>query len=233
MRLVLLPGLHGTDGLFRQLGRELPSWIEPITINYPLDRFPTYEEILPFILERLPDGQFAVLGDSYSGPLALEVARARADRVTAVILSVTFVTNPIRTLLRWVRWFAYTPFVRIAPMQLVSLMLINGVEPRAIHRQIVREVRSVRSSVLAGRLRAAIDCDVRDDLAACSVPILYLKARNDRIIDARALETILSIEPTIEVVELDGPHALLLMCPAEGAREIARFLRGAGLDVAA
>jgi pimeloyl-[acyl-carrier protein] methyl ester esterase len=226
VRLLLLPGLHGTEGLFPPLERELPSWIAPTTINYPLDRLHRYDDVLRFILERAPEGHFAVLGDSYSGPLALMVARALPERVTAVILSVTFVTNPMRPMLRWARLFAYTPFVRIAPLRLVVPILINGTSPRERFERVMREIRSVAPRVLAARLREAIDSDHRADLVACGAPILYIKAANDRIISGRTLRVMKEIKPTIESVELPGPHALLLMNPAPPAAVIASFLSG-------
>jgi pimeloyl-[acyl-carrier protein] methyl ester esterase len=225
VRLLLLPGLHGTEGLYPPLIRELPPWIEPITINYPLDSIHRYDDALRFILERVPDGDFAVLGDSYSGPLALMVAHALPARVTSVILSVSFISNPMRPMLRWARLFAYAPFVRIAPVRAVVAMLINGREPRETFETVVREVKSVAPSVLAGRLRAAIDCDLRRELAESSHPMLYLRATDDRIVATRALRVMKEIKPAIESVDLEGPHALLLMRAAAAAREITRFLK--------
>jgi pimeloyl-[acyl-carrier protein] methyl ester esterase len=224
VRLLILPGLHGTDGLYSDFLRALPRWIQPATINYPPNGIFTYDEAFEHTLARLPAGRFAILAESFSGPVALSIARSLPDRVIAVVLVVTFVTNPMRPLLRWARLFAYTHFVRMAPVGAVATLLINGHTPRHAYDLVVNEIEALAPSVIAARLRAAIDCDVRADLAACRAPVLYLKARNDCIVSGRTLRTMKAILPWIESRELDGPHAFLLMRPTESADAVAGFL---------
>lgn len=223
--LLLLPGLHGTKELFAPLLRALPPWIDPISISYPLDHVSSYPDALDHILERVPIGEFTVLGDSYSGPLALLVARALPRQVRAVLLSATFVTNPLHPLLRWARVLAYGPIVSIAPVRLgAALMLTNGFSRSGALDLIVREVRTVRGRVLAARLRAAMRCDYRDVAAACAVPILYLRAGADRIVSERASRELLASNPAIQMHEVDAPHTLLLVNPREAADLITAFL---------
>ena len=80
--LVLLPGLDGTGLLFQPLVECLPDAIEPVVVSYPPDQKLGYEELLPLVLERLPAAPFVLLGESFSGPLAV-MAAATAPRASA------------------------------------------------------------------------------------------------------------------------------------------------------
>src|SRR4051812_12496722 len=85
--LVLLPGLHGNDVQFRPLLAHLPPQIRPIAVNYPPDQPLDYAQLLPLVLAALPEDQpFVLLGESFSGPLAI-MAAARARRVCAALSS--------------------------------------------------------------------------------------------------------------------------------------------------
>jgi pimeloyl-ACP methyl ester carboxylesterase len=73
-----------------------------------------------------------------------------------------------------------------------------------------REVlSSVTPAVLSARLREVLACDVRGDLRKIDVPMLYLQARQDRLVSPRCLEELRTIRPEIRAVVLDGPHFLL------------------------
>ncbi|HEX2836088.1 MAG TPA: hypothetical protein VHW00_23995 [Thermoanaerobaculia bacterium] len=107
--LLLLPGLDGTGTLFGEFIAALPPHIAPVVIRYPTDEALSYEELLAFIEERLPEGTFAVLGESFSGPLAIELA-AKSPRVRAVILCASFVRSPVR----FAAWLV-RPSLRVTP----------------------------------------------------------------------------------------------------------------------
>ena len=73
-RLVLLPGLDGTGLLFEPLLRALPKEIEATVIRYPGDQRLSYDELLEFLRDQLPrDTPFILLGESFSGPLAIRL----------------------------------------------------------------------------------------------------------------------------------------------------------------
>lgn len=95
--LLLLPGLDGTGVLFERFVEALPDDIDAHVLSYPGDHPMSYADLLGYIRDRLPAGKtrFAVLGESFSGPLALELALVE-PRVNAVILCASFVTKPVR-----------------------------------------------------------------------------------------------------------------------------------------
>lgn len=225
MQIVVLPGLHGTSPLYSDFLEALPASIEPRALNYPLDNYPQYDQILPLVLAQLPPGRFVVLGDSYSGPLALMLARDLGDRVAGVVLSATFVTNPIRPIFRAARLLAYGPFVALLPVRpLAAAFLVNGIDRPALIDRIARDVGAVHPSILAGRMRAAIDGDHRAILRSCAVPLLHLRPRNDRVISERAAGVISHVRPDTDIAVLDAGHAQLMSHPAHAAEAVAAFI---------
>ncbi len=91
---MLLPGLHGSCGLLGALARKLDPHRPVVTIGYPADPRLGFEDHVGFVLERTPEGAFCVLGESFSGPIAIALA-ARVPRVAGLILASTFAKFPL------------------------------------------------------------------------------------------------------------------------------------------
>ena len=89
--VVLLPGLDGTGDLFQPLVDTAPPDVRPLVVKLP--HLGSYADLLDAIRDQLPDGRFIILGESFSGPLALQIARELPERVTAVILCNSFVSR--------------------------------------------------------------------------------------------------------------------------------------------
>jgi len=108
--LVLLPGLDGTSVFFRPLLAALPSWVEPLVIEYPSDGGDDYPHLLALVSEAVRGlDAYWVLGWSFSGPLALMLAARDPDRVRGVILCASFVraTNCTAARRPWSIWPAH------------------------------------------------------------------------------------------------------------------------------
>src|SRR5262245_65942554 len=82
--LVLLPGLDGTDVFLRPLAAALPSTIRPLVVTYPTSGAEASDAVLE-IVHRATHGlsSFYVLGLSFSGPLAVMLARQAPKGVHA------------------------------------------------------------------------------------------------------------------------------------------------------
>lgn len=69
-------------------------------IAFPPDRPRSYVELLADIA--VPDGPYAIVAESFSGPPGIRLAASHPDRVRALVLVATFVRNP-STLAGWMR----------------------------------------------------------------------------------------------------------------------------------
>ena len=62
------------------------------------------------------------------------------------------------------------------------------------------------------------------DLRSCPVPILYLQARQDRLVPGRALVDILRVRPDVQHRSIDSPHFVLQDAPHEVWGHILSFV---------
>lgn len=226
MKLVLLPGLDGTGLLFEPLLRALPSHLSPVIISYPPEQSLSYEELVQFVKQRVPsDEDYVLLAESFSGPVAMGIAAMPAKNLKALVLCSTFVSSPVfaprimRFLLRS-SVFAFDP-----PRFVVSRYLMGDKPPMDLINLFRKAKRKVRPSVLAFRARSVMNLDVRDTFAACALPVLYLVARQDRLVKRGSLAEMQEIIPDMTIVEIEGPHFLLQCQPSKCVKAIDHYLR--------
>jgi pimeloyl-ACP methyl ester carboxylesterase len=221
---LLLPGLHGTAALFEPLLKAMPTEVARRVIAYPTNKVRGYGALLRMIEERTRDLQeMVVIGESFSGALALRFAAAHSGRVKAVILCAGFIGPSVPRVLCYLG----------APLALLQIPLpgvgirsfVSGFKaPREVVRALRREFFSVQGHVVAHRILAVSALNAAEALRRCRVPILYLAGRRDRLVGTRGARRIKQIRPDVKVRMLDAPHLLLQVKPAEAWREISAFV---------
>ena len=223
--LVLLPGLDGTGVAFRPLLGALPEWVTPQVHAFPGATLATYDQLLPGLLAALPRSEpYALLGESFAGPLALMAAATRPPGLRAVILCASFVRNPLPWLPGWA-----APLVRPFPFRFYPVVTalkkwfgrFSTMELRAL---LAEALAGVERPVLAARVREILRVDASEALRGCSVPILYLAGTHDCIVPGRSLRRIQALRPDVQVARIDAPHVVLQTRPAPAAQAIAAFL---------
>lgn len=222
---MLLPGLDGTGELFRPLLAELPDWIHPVVVSYPRDRQLGYAELLPIAAAALPTaGPFAILGESFAGPLAVMLAAGKPAGLTGVILCASFVKKPFRTLPAWLGLLCVGPIFRLWPAVLRLRSLPMRKELGDLLPLALAAIRSVRPEVVAARVRALLRVDTEPQLSDLAVPLLYLQALRDPLIRGHNAAGIGSIRPDARLVRIDTRHFLLQLEPKRAAAAIVAFI---------
>lgn len=223
MKLVLLPGMHGTDHLWAPLLRELPSSFEPVIVAYPPDEPLGYDELEARI--RLPGEPFVLLGESFSGPLAVRLAAKRPPGLRALVLAVTFLTNPWPAVPRWVEALIRPALFKGRPPEsLMKATVIDRETTREVVSLLRAAVAAVKPAVWAARVRAIGHVDARVDFARVAVPILYMRGRRDRIVGPRMVKEMREIQPSMKVAVIDAPHQLLQTRPREAVAALEKLL---------
>ena len=92
--VVLLPGMDGTGTLFQEFVSILALERPVIVIAYPPDRPLSYTQLTSLVRAQLPTSRFFMLGESFSGPIAIEISASESDRVPGLILVSSFARNP-------------------------------------------------------------------------------------------------------------------------------------------
>jgi len=226
--LVLLPGLDGTGDLFANLKQELPQTLKVITAAYPSPQFLSYSELLPWLSGVVPeDSPYVLLGESFGSPLAVKFAATHARNLAGIILACGFVSNPVRSWGPLPKLLAHPLLCRIPPPDFILGYFLYGRGAPESLKLAVRQARiSAGAELLAKRSREVISCDATRELRQVNVPLLFLQATEDRLVDKGCLEEIKRIHPETIVISFPAPHLLFQREPREAARAITRFLDG-------
>ena len=218
-KLVLLPGMDGTGTLFAPFIEAVPSGFEAVPVSYPNDRPLSNPELKDHILARLPKNEpLALLAESFSTPLAVQIAASQPAGLRALILVAGFVTNPgYRWLPDLVSLLLPGKMRLRLPVIMVRRALLGPAAPRRLLQDVRTAVFAIGPKVFSSRLSMVSGCDSRAELAKVAVPILYLQASQDRIVPPRCLDEILAIKPDVSVARVDGPHLLLQREPEKAA----------------
>jgi pimeloyl-[acyl-carrier protein] methyl ester esterase len=223
--LVLLPGMHGTGRVFAPLLSELPNFIKPVVVSYPPDRPLDYEGHLDLVMATLPNNEpFVLLGESFSGPLALMAAAQRPKGLLGVVLCATFVTFPLSVPPSVLRPFISPLLCRVKTTRLFLLILLGGKAPDWLKKLFSETLANLRPEVLAARVKAVLNLDCTESLRECPVPILALIADRDRLVSKRSSELIRTIRPDVRYASIAAPHLILQCATVQAAAEIADFL---------
>ncbi len=223
MKLLLLPGLDGTGELFTPFIKALDE-TDCEVIRYPPDRAMSYADHEAYVHERLPSDQpFVLLGESFSGPVAISIAARSPANLLGVILCCSFVSNPLPVFGPLGRLIGVAPAVKL-PARLFAPWLYGGHATPELRRAHVRAMSTVAASTLRARVAAVLAVDYRERLRRVAVPMLYLQARKDRLIPRSALQSIQRIRGDVQVSGVDGPHFLLQTRAQECAVNVRSFL---------
>ena len=224
-RLVLLPGMDGTGDLFAPFVRALPKGAEATVVRYPVDRPLGYDELLPIARAALPaSGPYAIVAESFSGPIGIRIAAAAPANLRALVLVASFARNPLPRSLGWLAGAASPALFRVRPPEAaLRALLVGRAAPRELVEAVARAVGWVAPGVMARRLRDVSDVDVESALSSIRVPVLYVAGARDRLVGRRGLEGIRRRLPEVESIILDAPHLVLQARPREAAAAIVEF----------
>ena len=226
-RLVLLPGMDGTGWLLEKFAAALPAALRPFIVRYPPTGCTSYKEVAEFLHSAGIDSEpFVLLAESYSSVAAITLAAANPPNLKGLILCVGFATPPVHRLLRPISTLlTHVLFAIPRPAFVTKHWTAGSDAPEELIQKLKRVRITIPVETFAARIRAILGCDARADLAKVHVPVLFLHAKDDWLIDIDKLEEMRTIQPAAEVEIFPGPHLLLERHPQEAADRVARFIR--------
>lgn len=225
LMLVLLPGMDGTGELFENLLAELLPEIKTVVVRYPTASVLNYEELTALADMQIPKNfPYVLLGESFSGPIAIALAASANEQLKGVILCCTFAINP-RPLLS--KWSFLVPAISITDklLSVISKLLMSSFNNDKVYEQLKAVLPKVSPETMRARLDAVIGVNYLAELAKINVPILYLKGKQDHLVPSSASKTIVKFAKNVSLVELDAPHLLLQIAAKKAASAISGFLQ--------
>jgi pimeloyl-ACP methyl ester carboxylesterase len=225
--VVVLPGLDGTAALLEGFCSALEALGVPASaVTYPRDQPLGYDELEPLARAQLPSAPFVLLGESFSGPLAIRIAADPPPGLAGLVLSTTFARAPVGGL------SGLAPLVRFAParppMPLLCWSLLGPWATPQRQAELNAALRWVSPAALRARAAAALRVDVSSLLGSVAVPVLQLVASHDRLLANSAPAHLVAGLPRCQTVRLPGPHLLLQTATQPAAQVVAAFALGLG-----
>ncbi|MDO8050282.1 alpha/beta hydrolase [Janthinobacterium sp. SUN211] len=223
--LVLLPGMDGTARLFDRFDAALRAQaaLDTLAIAYPAAPL-GYAALEAFVRERLPqDRPFVVLAESFSGPLGAALRADPPPGMRALILCCSFVRNPRPMLAPLRHLLGLVPFGAMPGFALRQALLAPCATPQ-LQAELAAALAQVPPSVLRQRLRAVLETDASRSFARGSLPVLYLRARHDRLVPPANALQILRLAPGAQLADIAAPHMLLQAAPEAATVAVAAFV---------
>jgi len=226
MELVVLPGLDGTATLHAQFAEVVSSAFAKVTVvAYPRDAFLDYPALTQLVLSHLPaDASFVLLGESFSGPIALAIAANPPRNLVGLVLSTTFARSPV-PFAGLLSALAELVPVRMAPQALISWLLLGRWSTVQNKSALRNALLAVDADVLRRRAQATLRIDATHCLRNIGIPTLYLRATRDRLLLRTAERRVVDSIFDIEAADIAGPHLLLQTAPEASAGAIIDWAR--------
>lgn len=218
--ICLLPGLDGSGDLFKPLLAELGDCFDTTVIRYRESS--TFEETVAEAESQIPDvDTVSLVAESFSGLVATVILAKRKRNFGPSVFSATFARTPFQSLTKLVSWLPERAFqVGAANRLALELFGLDSEAPEALVNQAAAVLESADKAALKARIGILSKIDVSDQLRMVDVPVLYIRAKRDRIVSRKRGEEMVKYLPNVRVTEIDGPHLILQAEPALAAQAI-------------
>jgi pimeloyl-ACP methyl ester carboxylesterase len=224
LTLVLLPGLNGTAGLFDPLLSVATKEYELMVISYPTHQMKSYEELTEYVLEEIGSikGRFLLVGESFSGPIAILLSAKNISGLIGTILVATFASSPYFTLAKYLPWELIFKLAKILYWLRIKF---SDTKKSSILKVASIELQKVSPVVLAARTRAALTINVCGELQKIKVPLICFSAKYDVLVPKWNLKKIRKIKPDTKAESFHSNHFLLQSAPQQAWDAIDKFIK--------
>ncbi|NOQ93412.1 MAG: hypothetical protein GQ547_02120 [Methylophaga sp.] len=220
MKVVLLPGLDGTGTLFQPLIKALPKEFDTQVISYPSNRKLSYEQLIELVIEEVPEEEFILVGESFSGYIAYQVALQKPDNLKSIIFVASFLENPKPYLLGLSRWLPTNLILSVPiPSVIAKIFLLGSTASNEMIDLFKQAIKHVSPDVLSFRLEEIRQ--IPKNHKHCEIRAVYLQADNDNLVPKNCVKKFKEVFENIKVIEMKGSHFLLQVNPLACAKVIA------------
>ena len=221
MRLIVLPGLDGTGALSEPLCARLSLSHDVENVRYPGELF-QYEDLARWLESRLGPGDFAIIAESFSGPLAIRLAATQPAGLKALILVASFARSPRRVPAFAAAGLYLLPLRSRLLIRLTRRVLVGKWGAQDFPETWTKIISTVPRPTLVGRLREVLRVNVTGQLSVIQCPRLLIVADRDRLVPVANTHDFSRHGWATEKVE--GPHFLNLTRGEDVAERIEVFL---------
>jgi pimeloyl-ACP methyl ester carboxylesterase len=217
--------MDGTGELFEPFVALIEERFYVKVVRYPATEPLGYAELEAVARAALPiEGPFIILGESFSGPIAISLAKSCSSQLKGIILCCSFARNPYPFLGNFRSLIDVLPVSKV-PKAVLNFFLLGKFSTTALRSALSLVIAQVSPAARRARIKAVLTANVSGMLASLTVPLLYLRASHDRVVPRKASEFISELNPGTTVVEIEAPHLLLQAAPATAIKAIGAFIQ--------
>lgn len=221
--LLVLPGMDGSGLLHDAFIAAMQPRFPTRVVAYPSDKVLDYHGLQEWLRPQLPTGgNWVLLGESFSGPLAIRVAAEQPSGLSGLVLCASFVSSPQP-------WFASMhgalrlPLPMLPARALMPLMMGRWTTAEWTARE-QQALDRLHPAVARARLQQVLRADEREALCRVRCPVLYLQASHDRLVPPHNWQLISRLAADATCKRLRGPHFLLQAVPEDAAAAVCDFI---------
>jgi pimeloyl-ACP methyl ester carboxylesterase len=193
--IVLLPGLDGTGELLKDVAERLLPRRPVQLLAYPSDRPLSYAQVAKYVGERVPTEPFVIVGESYSGPIAIEIA-ATDPRVAGLVLVSSFTRHPLPSQLTA---FAALFDLKWVPKSIIAAVLMGSNAAPKLRTQLHQVLGGLPRKIIQTRIVDVLSVDKSDRLREITCPMLCMHGRSDRLVSRKYVDEIILAQPRCQV----------------------------------
>lgn len=221
MKLAVIPGLNGNDQLCQEFLELLT--IDTQFIPLPEDCPQDHQSLAKAILPQLPNEPFILLVESYSGSIAPYLLQYQQLAIKGVIFFVSLLATPSKALLELPKFISAKTLLKLPLVdgQLRKKYLNNDATPEQVQhvKQVVQNIPDQILQQRAEALKKLTTFPPQPD-----VPVAFVEASNDHVLNRRAQDSIKKVYPQAQKYEITGSHFLLYTKPKESAELVEEII---------
>jgi pimeloyl-[acyl-carrier protein] methyl ester esterase len=210
--------MDGTGILFEALLPELQE-MNTVVFTLPKTGAQDYLTLSKYVLKRLPDENFILVAESFSGGIAAALSCQEIPNLKGIIFVASFLSAPKWLLAKIMSWLPVRTIAQLPMAGIAYRMFCLGWE--ANHKeqgQFLRAIEAVPSSTLKSRLKVIASSNYRGFKSA--IPVVYIGASRDKLVPPEKKKEFREAYAKIVFTEIEGPHFILQTRPKAGASAI-------------
>lgn len=214
---LVLPGLDGTGLLLDRFQQLAPPSHDVTVLPLPNDCSAGYAGLCDHFSDAIESANDCLLiGESFSGPLAVLLAHRFPHVIQHLVLVASFATSPLPQIASFVPWRLV--FRMPLPAFVAARYLIGD------HKEWIMKLQNAicvpSPQTLAHRVNVLSQVNVTSELQELNCPITYLRPTRDALISNHHVQTLSRQNKRIVVRYIEGPHLILQTHPEQAWQHI-------------
>lgn len=218
--VLIFPGLDGTDRLLQPFREAAPECASVNVLTLPDNPAADFSGLVRHFDHLFDDRtDCMIIGESFSGPLSVMLAKRHSRVVKHLVIVASFLTSP----LPWFEPFVPWRFLFRLPIPSLAASWLIGIHQGLIP-ELKEAVRDQSAVTLARRIELISRIDVENEFRELTCPVTYLLPTQDRLVSSRHAGRMKELKPDMRICELEGPHLILQTRPAASWKKIMETL---------